>query len=68
VFRKIVVNDQRPKLKLQVNDIEIEGLVDTPIQTSHCCDYHFTKILEFRMATSKGLYPLSRNWKLSQIK
>lgn len=29
VFWKRIVNDQRPKLKLQVNGIETEGLMDT---------------------------------------
>lgn len=29
VFWETILNDQRPKLKLQVNDTEIEGLVDT---------------------------------------
>ena len=29
VFWKTVVNDQRPKLMVQMNGIDIEGLVDT---------------------------------------
>lgn len=29
MFWKTIVNDQRPELKLQVNDFEIEGLMDT---------------------------------------
>lgn len=29
MFWESVINDQRPKLKLQVNGIEIVGLVDT---------------------------------------
>jgi hypothetical protein len=29
MFWQTAVNDQKPKLKWQLNDIEIEGLVDT---------------------------------------
>jgi hypothetical protein len=28
VFWQTTINDQRPKLKIQINGIEIEGLVD----------------------------------------
>lgn len=31
MFWQTVVNDQRTKLKLQANDSEIEGLVDTGV-------------------------------------
>ena len=29
MFWQTTINDQRPKLKIQINGIEIEGLVDT---------------------------------------
>jgi hypothetical protein len=35
-----------------VNDIETEGLIDTG---DDVINYHFTKILEFRMDALKGL-------------
>lgn len=54
MFWQTVVNNWNPKLKLQVNNIKIEDLVDTG-------NYHLTKILEFRMATSKGVHLVSRN-------
>jgi hypothetical protein len=58
VLWQMKVNDQRPKLKLQVNGGEIEGLVDTR------ADLSFPQILEFRMATSECLYKVYRNWKM----
>jgi hypothetical protein len=35
MFWQMVGNDQRPKLKAQVNDIEIEGLVATEADCNH---------------------------------
>ena len=46
VLQQTVGNDQRPRLKLQANGVEIEGLVNTGVDVTH-----FTNILEFRMAT-----------------
>ena len=34
VFWKTVVNDQRPKLMVQMNGVEIESLVDTGAEVS----------------------------------
>lgn len=48
VFWKTIVDDQRSKVKLQVNSIKI-GLVDTGADVPS-----ITKSLEFRMATSNG--------------
>lgn len=57
MFWQTVFNNHRQKLKLQVNGIEI-SLVD--IETK----YYLSKILKFRKVTSKGLYRVSRNWKV----
>lgn len=62
VFWETVVSDQRPKLRLQVIDIGIEGLMDTG-DNATIISHKKLLILEFRMATSKGLYPDSQDWK-----
>lgn len=51
MFWESVINDQRPKLKLQVNGIEIVGLVDTGTditiiyQKSCIQDGHFQRFI-----------------------
>lgn len=48
-----MVNDQRPKLKLQVNAVEIEDLVDSRtditiiLQTLVILNGHFKRFIEF---------------------
>ena len=46
---KPVVSDQRQKLKLQVNGIEIEGLVDTGADIISFCNQngHFERFKQF---------------------
>ena len=63
MFWQTVVNDQKPKLKLQVNCVEIEGLEDTEADVTIIPPTP-KEMLEFRMATSQGSYTISRNWKI----
>ena len=58
VLWQTVVNDQRPKLMLQMNGIDIEGLVDTRADVS----IDFPKVLKSILATSEGLHTTYRNW------
>ena len=55
-FWQITVNDQKPKLTVQMNGVEIEGLADTG------ADVSFPKVLESRLATSECLNTVYSNW------
>lgn len=54
MFWQIIVSDQKPKLMVQMNSIEMEGLVDRG------ADVSFPKVLESRLATSECLHTVYR--------
>ena len=58
VFWQTSINEQRPKLKIWINDSVIDGLIDT-----RCgCNNNLTRILEFKLASSGGKYLDFRDW------
>lgn len=53
MFWQTVVDDQRTKLKLQLNGIEIEGLADTG-----------ANVMIISPKSWNSEWPVSRNWKV----
>ena len=58
-----MVNDQRPKLMVQMNGVDIEGLMDIRAHVGT-----FLKVLESRLPTLEGLSMIYRNWQIIRNK
>ena len=56
IFWPTSINDQRPKLGVHIDDIVIEGLLDT------VADVTIITILASRLASSSSRYSTPRNW------
>ena len=58
-FWEIVINGQRPKIRVHINDIVTEGLLDTAADLP----ISYFRILASKLASSRDKCSLPRNWK-----